>query len=222
MKRYKISRMGIIKTWDSLIDNLNSLSYTEEKFRGIQLGFISPYMISGVFYEKIFYTETIRDPIIGIYTEDKQSFIALEFTIYRNESVFILKNNTRTMSLYNFLSCYSYEFITLQDVFIDVHKFYCLACKSRQEFNAKSIIFNQFSFENGSSAQISISSIYDAVESSKKIGIAIPSGIKSLVFNYNCGGRKRTGSITKSGVISLTTDDFEEVILPILNNCICR
>lgn len=222
MKRYKISRMGIIKTWDSLIDNLSSLSYTEDKFRGIQLGFISPYMISGVFYEKIFYTETIRDPIIGIYTEDKQSFIALEFTIYRDESVFILKNNTRTMSLYNFLSCYSYEFITLQDVLIDVHKFYCLACKSIPEFNAKSIIFNQFFFGNGSSAQISISSIYDAVESSKKIGIAIPSSIKSLVFNYSFGGRKRTGSITKSGGISLTTDDFEEVILPILNNCICR
>ena len=94
---------------------------------------------------------------------------------------------------------------------------FCTISKSKlHNFRIKKVSFSPFNISNQSTAIIAVSSLNDALEESLTLGIDIPSLIQRVVFECTYQGKKVSGSISKSGLFSISNnagyDFFDEFI----------
>lgn len=223
MLKYRVYPLSILKSWKDLSRNLLALKYNDEYMRGIKLKDISSTSIAGTYYEKIQYTEVINHPINGIQTISQETFLYTDFFIYKDNNVFALVNPSRKPnSVFKFLSIHSNDVLSLRNSNIDIYKFSLFARDNLKEFRVKKIFFSPFNFSQNSIANISISSLDDALEDSNYLGIVLPKNIQKISFDCRHYGKKISVTLAATGSISISNNaenDFFDFILNILIQC---
>ncbi|MDL2280113.1 hypothetical protein LJC15_05600, partial [Desulfovibrio sp. OttesenSCG-928-G11] len=183
-----------------------SLKYTDEATRGIKLIDISSTSITGTYYEKIQYNETINHPVNGIETIIQESFLYTDFFIDNDSMVFILVNpSRRPNSVFKFLSINSHNVLSIKTSNINISQFCSFAKTALKDFRVKKIFFVPFNFSQKSTASISISSIDDAIEDSSQLGVDLPKNIQKIYFDCRHYNKKISGIITAAGSISVSS-----------------
>jgi hypothetical protein len=217
MTKYKIYHINFFEKWDLISTTISQLRYNDNSMMGIKLTNISNFSIEGVYYEKIIYTETIDHPINGISTTHQETFIHTTFVIYKERGIVILLNpSRRSNSFFNFISINTTNLFSLSESQFNIYEFYKYAIKSLQEFRIKKIVFYPFNFLPQSTATISITSQNNALNDSYSLGINIPHNILKISFECIYQSKRLTGSLSSSGLVSVSSTadiDFLEHIL---------
>lgn len=220
MQKYRIYPLSILKSWKDLSINLLTLKYNDEYMRGIKLKDISNTSINGTYYEKAQYTEIINHPTDGMQTISQETFLYTDFFIYKDSNVFVLVNPSRNPnSVFKFLSIHSNNVLSIRNSNVDLDKFCLFARENLKEFRVKKIFFSPFNFSQNSIANISISSLEDALEDSNHLGIILPKNIQKISFDCRYYEKKISVTLAMTGSISISNnagDDFFDFILKAL------
>ncbi len=217
MIKFRIYPIKILTEWTNISKSLFQLSYNENSMRGIKLSNISNKHIEGTYFEKVIYSETINNPITGIETVTQETFLHTNFNIYREKKLIVLINpNRRISSLFGFLSINANNIFYIREAMFDIGEFCTISKSKLHNFRIKKVSFSPFNISNQSTAIIAVSSLNDALEESLTLGIDIPSLIQRVVFECTYQGKKVSGSISKSGLFSISNnagyDFFDEFI----------
>lgn len=207
----------MIEEWDIISKKLFQLNYNEDLMRGIKLSNVSNKHIEGTYYEKIIYSETINNPIFGVETVTQETFLHINFNIYRDKSIFVITNPNRRMNaLFSFIAMNANKLFYIRETNFDISGFCKISKSELRDFRIKKAIFPPFNISNESTATISVSSIGDALEEAATLGINIPSLIQRIAFECTYQGKKISGSISKSGLFSVSNnagyDFFDEFV----------
>lgn len=217
MIKFRIYPIKILEEWSNISNSLFQLGYNEESMRGIKLSNVSNKHIEGAYFEKIIYSEVINNPITGIEIITQETFLHTKFNIYRENKIIVLINPSRRInSLFGFLSINANNLFYIREAMLDIGGF-CILSKSKlRDFRVKKVSFQPFNISNQSTAIISVSSSSDALEEALTLGIDIPPLIQRVAFECTYQGKKVSGSISKSGLFSISNnagyDFFDEFI----------
>jgi len=218
--KYKLCHVKFIAEWVLLSHSLSLLEYNDSLMRGLKLINVSNKFIDGIYYEKIAYSEIVHHPINGVTTEIKETFLHTNFSICREISTIVLSDpGRRANSFFSFVSIKNSNLFMIRDISYNIKSFCEVAKEKFSTFRLKRITFPPMNFSSQSIAAITISSQNDALEESIFLGIALP--IEFLRIEFECGynSKRITGSVSRSGIISLSSNadrNFLDCILSIL------
>lgn len=212
MIKLKIFQYSADIAWNSVGDALLKSRYNENEAKGIVVSDISKKEIRATYYEKISYIEIIHDPIAGDITENRTTYLATKFHLYRDGILCIINPSKKISNFITYISMSAGFIFKINEKKLNIEKFCRLVSSKINDFVVVKATFNKFELSDFLQCSMVLSSRVNIFEQLSLLNFNIPNIANKITFEGRYNGQPIRCEISDTGSIGLSNQNLDSFL----------